>query len=593
MKTLTKMLAAMTAIALFAGCVNEEPPYKKNTEPEEPVGQATGFLTGAMDLRVIFDAQTDTRPDDTEDETQRPTAKSTRTAPDTDGYTVEIFDAEDVSVYQSTYGELRAALQEKPLELPVGSYRMEICSADPAALQPVAWDKPVYGTSHAFTILKNKPTTIDKVVCTLQNIKVTLLCAVDLAEQLSKNTAATVTIGSARTTFEIGETRAAFFLSEAEENTLDFRLEGEFVEGGAVKFSKQIKGVRAGQWRKITLVIDYADKGNAKFDIVVDSFILDETITVNGTENLWEPVYEEAPLVEAPTLGWTGHEFGTPFRLKASLFDENNLCSEPFEIGVAAPGRVASFEVAITSTSPEFLTALGDTGIPAAFDLCTVSGAPAALLQGFGFPVGDDVLHAAEKTFYIGGQLPWLLYGFDGTHTFAFTVTDAEGQTAQASLVLTVDRNNETNEGPTIVMAGHDIAQPYVLEAAEDVIIDIEAPEGGIQALRVRIESEALVPLLEAVSMSSLLEWFDLCTVNQDQAEFLGSFVGFPVLDQVKDRTAVTFPVGATFVGILKDLDPSTPGVPNTYKFHLEVIDNAGGKTAAVLTMVQPATTKQ
>ena len=590
MKTLTKMLAAMTAIALFAGCVNEEPPYKKNTEPEEPIGQATGFLTGAMDLRVIFDAQTDTRPDDTEDETQRPTIAATRTAPDTDGYTVEIFDAEDVSVYQSTYGELRAALQEKPLELPVGSYRMEICSADPAALQPVAWDKPVYGTSHAFTILKNKSTTIDKVVCTLQNIKVTLLCAVDLAEQLSENTAATVTIGSARTTFEIGETRAAFFLPQAEENTLDFRLEGEFVEGGAVKFSKQIKGVRAGQWRKITLVIDYADKGNAKFDIVVDSFILDETITVNGTENLWEPVYEEAPLVEAPTLGWTGHEFGTPFRLKASLFDENNLCSEPFEIGVAAPGRVASFEVAITSTSPKFLTALGDTGIPAAFDLCTVSGAPAALLQGFGFPVGDDVLHAAEKTFYIGGQLPWLLYGFDGTHTFAFTVTDAEGQTAQASLVLTVDRNHET-DGPTIVMQGHDIAQPYVLETASDIRVDIEAPNGGIEKLMVKIDSRALAPML--ASAPRLLDWFDLCTIDGEEADFLKSVVGFPVGSEVRDQTASYFVIDATFIGILQSLDPETAGEPNTYKFHLEVTDNAGGKTAAVLTMVQPATTKQ
>lgn len=590
MKTYTKILAAFIAVALLAaGCVNEEPPYKNNTEPGEP-GSTTGFLTGAMDLRVIFDAETDTRPDDTKDETQKPSATSTRTAPDTSGYTVEIFNADNVSVYKSTYGELLTALQTEPLVLPVGSYRMQIGSTDPAAVEPVAWDAPVYGTSYSFSILKDKTTTINKLVCTLQNIKVTLLCAVDLADQLTDNTVSTVTLGSVKATFVKGETRAAFFMPQADENTLEFRLDGQFVEGNPANFSKKITGVKAGQWRKITLVIDYADKGDVKFDIVVDNFILDETITINGTENMWEPIYEEKPLVEAPSIAWTGHQFGDPFQLKADMFDADNLCSEPFEIVVEAPGQIGSFKVAITSTSAEFLEALDDAGIPAAFDLCTVSGTPAALLQGFGFPVGDDVRNLTEKTFYIGGQLPWMLYGFDGTHTFSFKVTDNEGQPAEASLQLKVDRNNETNDGPTIVMQGHDLAQPYVLEAAEDVIIDIEAPGGGIQALKVKIESEALIPLLETVNMSSLLDWFDLCTVDQEQADFLGSFVGFPVLDEVRNQPSVRFPVGATFVGILKELDPSTPGVPNTYKFHLEVTDNSGVTTQAVLTMVQPST---
>lgn len=587
MKTYTKILAALAAVALFAaGCVNEEPPYKNNTEPGEP-GQTTGFLAGAMDLRVIYDAETDTRPDDTKDQTQKPSAASTRTAPDTSGYTVEIFNSENTSVHKSTYAELLEDLNKEPMKLPVGSYRMEICSTDPAAVEPVAWDAPVYGTSYSFSILKDKTTTIDKLVCTLQNIKVTLLCAVDLADQLSDNTVSTVTLGSVKATFEKGETRAAFFMPQADENTLEFRLDGEFVEGDAVKFSKQITGVKAGQWRKITLVIDYADKGNVKFDIVVDNFILDQTITINGTENMWEPVYEEKPLVEAPSIAWTGHQFGDPFQLKASMFDEDNLCSEPFEIVVEAPGQVHSFEVAITSTSDAFLEALDQAGIPRTFDLCTVSGTPAALLQGFGFPVGDDVQNAMQKTFYIGGQLPWMLYGFDGTHTFSFTVTDNEGQPAEASLLLKVDRNNEAG-GPAIVMMGHDIAQPYVLETATDIRVDIAAPNGGIKSLMVKIDSQALAPML--ASAPRLLDWFDLCTIDGEEADFLKTIVGFPVGSEVLNQSAIYFVIDATFIGILQSLEPETEGKPNTYKFHLEVTDNSGATTQAVLTMVQPST---
>ena len=71
MKTLTKFLTMLAVAALFAtGCVNEEPPYKEDPNPE-PAG-TTGYLSiGNLSMTVVYD-ETEIRPDDTSDETQAP-----------------------------------------------------------------------------------------------------------------------------------------------------------------------------------------------------------------------------------------------------------------------------------------------------------------------------------------------------------------------------------------------------------------------------------------------------------------------------------------------------------------------------------------
>ena len=87
MKTFTKFLTMLAVAALFAtGCVNEEPPYKEDPNPE-PAGM-TGYLSiGNLSMTVVYD-ETEIRPDDTSDETQAArTASGTRaTAPDVDSF---------------------------------------------------------------------------------------------------------------------------------------------------------------------------------------------------------------------------------------------------------------------------------------------------------------------------------------------------------------------------------------------------------------------------------------------------------------------------------------------------------------------------
>ena len=71
MKTFSIILtAAITAILFAAGCVNEEPAYKNEPGTTPAPEDGTGYLSMAgMTMRVIYDDQTDTQPDDTSSET--------------------------------------------------------------------------------------------------------------------------------------------------------------------------------------------------------------------------------------------------------------------------------------------------------------------------------------------------------------------------------------------------------------------------------------------------------------------------------------------------------------------------------------------
>ena len=183
MKTFTKFLTMLAVAALFAtGCVNEEPPYKEDPNPE-PAG-TTGYLSiGNLSMTVVYD-ETEIRPDDTSDETQAArTASGTRaTAPDVDSFIVEILDADNAQVLKMTYAALKEQLKT-PMELKVGAYRMEVRSED--TMPGVDWEHPVYGATSDFTITKAQTTSPEEVVCTLQNIKVSVEYSPELADMLA------------------------------------------------------------------------------------------------------------------------------------------------------------------------------------------------------------------------------------------------------------------------------------------------------------------------------------------------------------------------------------------------------------------------
>lgn len=550
------MLAAVAFVA--AGCVNEEPPYKE--EPKPTPGDATGFLSvSGLSMRVVYD-ETDVRPDDTSDQTQSPQAVSGTRAeqPDVDGFIVEILDADNAQVFKKTYAELKQQLAE-PMELPVGAYRMEVRSEE--STPDVAWEHPVYGATSSFTISKAQTTQLEEVVCTLQNIKVTVDYSSELAGMLADTSKATISLGQTSQEFLKTETRAAYFKSLDIENTLDFNFDGVFADTGIpAQFSKQITGVKAGQWRKISVVINYADKGTLLFQVTVDNNIIqDNSFVVDGTDNLLEELLEDP---NAPTLAWPGHDMSKPFTLTDAIFDDNGNCIEPFVFDLASPNGIESLRVNIGSTSSRFMASMAAIQLPETFDLCALDASSPAgiILKGFGYPVGGELKGQQAKSFNIAGQIK-ALYEFDGTHTFSFDMTDAKGVSTAAALTLVVDKS-AGQEGPAIVWRGYDIDKQY--EVQKDMIIDIDVTAtAGIKSFWVTIDSEELKDLLPVINMP---EKFDICDIPADLAAILHDEFGFPINEQVKNQTAVMFSI-TKFVEILLE-------IPGEHNFVLDVTDN-------------------
>lgn len=550
----------MLAVAAFvaAGCVNEEPPYKE--EPKPTPGDATGFLSvSGLSMRVVYD-ETDVRPDDTSDQTQSPQAVSGTRAeqPDVDGFIVEILDADNAQVFKKTYAELKQQLAE-PMELPVGAYRMEVRSEE--STPDVAWEHPVYGATSSFTISKAQTTQLEEVVCTLQNIKVTVDYSSELAGMLADTSKATISLGQTSQEFLKTETRAAYFKSLDIENTLVFNFDGVFAGTDIpAQFSKQITGVKAGQWRKISVVINYADKGTLLFQVTVDNNIIqDNSFVVDGTDNLLEELLEDP---NAPTLAWPGHDMSKPFTLTDAIFDDNGNCIEPFVFDLASPNGIESLRVNIGSTSSRFMASMAAIQLPETFDLCALDASSPAgiILKGFGYPVGGELKGQQAKSFNIAGQIK-ALYEFDGTHTFSFDMTDAKGVSTAAALTLVVDKS-AGQEGPAIVWRGYDIDKQY--EVQKDMIIDIDVTAtAGIKSFWVTIDSEELKDLLPVINMP---EKFDICDIPADLAAILHDEFGFPINEQVKNQTAVMFSI-TKFVEILLE-------IPGEHNFVLDVTDN-------------------
>ena len=550
----------MLAVAAFvaAGCVNEEPPYKE--EPKPTPGDATGFLSvSGLSMRVVYD-DTDVRPDDTSDQTQSPQAVSGTRAeqPDVDGFIVEILDADDAQVLKKTYAELKQQLAE-PMKLPVGAYRMEVRSEE--STPDVAWEHPVYGATSSFTISKAQTTQLEEVVCTLQNIKVTVDYSSELAGMLADTSKATISLGQTSQEFLKTETRAAYFKSLDIENTLDFNFDGVFADTDIpAQFSKQITGVKAGQWRKISVVINYADKGTLLFQVTVDNNIIqDNSFVVDGTDNLLEELLEDP---NAPTLAWPGHDMSKPFTLTDAIFDDNGNCIEPFVFDLASPNGIESLRVNIGSTSSRFMASMAAIQLPETFDLCALDASSPAgiILKGFGYPVGGELKGQQAKSFNIAGQIK-ALYEFDGTHTFSFDMTDAKGVSTAAALTLVVDKS-AGQEGPAIVWRGYDIDKQS--EVQKDMIIDIDVTAtAGIKSFWVKIDSEEMKDLLPVINMP---EKFDICDIPADLAASLHDEFGFPINEQVKNQTAVMFSI-TKFVEILLK-------IPGEHNFVLDVTDN-------------------
>lgn len=386
-------------------------------------------------------------------------------------------------------------------------------------------------------------------------------------------------------TFLKDETRAAYFMPQGETNTLKLHLEGAFADtpDAPVRINKSISGVKAGQWRKLSIVITYSDKGDIKLDIDVNDFMEDDEIPVNDPDNPGEPGLPVAPTLECP-----GYDLTKPFQLLASMFDAQGNYTRPFAFNLASSNGIGSFAVKITSDNSRLTGMVSGIGGPE-FDLCTIGASDPAytVLAGLGFPLGDDLKGATSKSFDIAGAMKLLYPAYEGTHAFAFEITDAKGLSARASLTLTVD---PANEGPSIVGVDFNIDETQTPSADRDTEIDITA-QTGIKSLDVTIDCDNLDA--KELGTMGIPARFDLCNIEgfedtngtmhpaEDVREAI-SALGFPIEDAVKDKPSIRLKIDKMFTRLLT-------GFPGNNNFILTVTENNGLSTTKTLKYYVPA----
>lgn len=569
MKLLYQILAAGTLAMLATGCKDETPNYGQT-------GGGSSETVGYVDLnglspQVLLDAEINQTPAQT---TAAQTRAVTEATPD---YLVRIYNSSDECVLDTTYGDMQSQFNDGPeqnlLALPVGTYRLEVHSQEPSSVPDVEWEAPTYGTTYDFAVLRShtsdSPLTIaDEVVCKLSNIKVTVSISADLAELLGDDTKSTVTLGSAVAEFTKSESRAAYFRPQnSDGDTLEFKLTGT-KDGKLAEPSKTITGVKAGQWRKIMLSIVYAETGDIKIVVTVDSFVQDSEITINSTESLWEPELDEG--TDRPTLTWPGHDLAQPVALDESMYDPSGTFNGTAPaLTLSAADGIQTLLLGITSDNAAFRTEIIEAAGLTNVDLC---GTISRLHPFYGLQVTAG---ATEATIDLE-SIMYLFFGYKGSHTLTFNMTDNKGRNAVATLQFNYGKGT-AEEDPSIVCRQFDIDQPHTTQTGDEIDVDIKTAS-GIQAFVVSIISETLNE--EVLAAVGLRPTFDLCNITdpEELAALTSDDIGFPVNDDVKGQTSMTFSV-TKFTGMLS-------AFPGTHQFKLAVTNAEGSTTTKTLQLI-------
>lgn len=163
-----------------------------------------------------------------------------------------------------TYAELKEQLKT-PMELKVGAYRMEVRSKTRCP----AWTGNTPSTVRRATLRSPRHRRPRPkrwfAPCRTSGLGGIFVRA---GRHAGRHQQGHRIAGRHQPGFPQTETRAAYFKPQALENTLDFVFDGTFADTDVpAKFSKQITGVKAGQWRKVSVVIGHADKGNILFSV--------------------------------------------------------------------------------------------------------------------------------------------------------------------------------------------------------------------------------------------------------------------------------------------------------------------------------------
>lgn len=415
MKKYINFFAGIAATALLASCSSESP---FNTESEEGVGR---ILKSAIAVDVKTDENISRSGD-----------------ADLNDFVISFLKEGETEAY-ATYSY---ASMPEVVSLPAGVYTAQAVMGDD---REAAFNAPYYlGSSESFRIVPDKITDdIGDIVCSLYNVKVSVIFDPSLVEQMTDDSAVIVSLNGGKSLsfhkddYEAG--RAGYFrFTEGAQMSATF---DGIVEGWETHETKVYDNVSNGTHYIITFKLHAhgtTQGGGADAGIRVDASLT--SVDVNREV----PAEEEQPLEDEDRPGQGQNQGGgneTPDNpdpaeggpaitgVAPISLDKENVVTDGMTcvLEITSATGIKTFEVEIIS--PTLTTEeLQGVGLDSHLDLVN-PGALEPALTGLGFPV-----YVAGKTyvkFDITNFLPMLAALGDGTHKFQLTVSDDEGTTVK------------------------------------------------------------------------------------------------------------------------------------------------------------------
>ena len=355
-------------------------------------------------------------------------------------YTITILDSDENVVLTKPYSEVKN--NDDKITLPAGNYTLVAASED--TVPEAAFERPVYGTSKAFSITAGQVTNIGQLVCELLQCKVTVEYSDEFLAAVTGAGSTTVTLKAGHPlVFNLNADKsydksAGYFAVEG--TTMEVVFQG-VLNGSNQKMKTAIKGIAPKQWRQIKFVQKKNEQGDATFDIEINDLISDEELTnvTTPAEDVLDTYDPEAPKGDG---GITLLPYGD---CDPSITDLSNLyiknpATDPMIIKLMAtvPAGVKKFNVSITTDNNEFKSAI-DAADAAELDLINPSAKNQVIFIAVPFPHGEELLNQTEVLFDLTAAQS-AISDYPGTHTFSMNILDNNGCRNTIPVVMKVVR---------------------------------------------------------------------------------------------------------------------------------------------------------
>lgn len=614
-------ISGLAVLLLLAGCKNEDPGFPSSSGTDEEVGYivTSGLSVSVADNEIISTTTGESSPTKSEASGSEATnltrsnntqsavdSTTTKTDPPTaeasDDYKVTILNTKTSETMNYTYADLK---KEENQKIPVapGTYTISAESPDYASYMAgdyyANWDMPVYAGSVTKNVIKATETTVNDLVCSLANIRTSVSLTPDLQSLFLPDDQATEQLPALTVTLSVGENslvydRAAadgekygYFKAVEATNTITVELKGAYNKASGdvepeyvpVKWTREITGCKAGQWRKISIHVTNASQGNIQFQMTVENWVYDQKIDVDVT-NLYafgEEVIPDEELSDAnsPVVALVGHDITQGYTINQNMYNEDlGKWTENLQATITPQSDVSlrSIKLLFTSDNATLLNDLSAAG----YTNNTVQIWPqnSALTS---YLLIQDESGVVKATLKDAGMTK--LFTYKGVHTVKFIAVDSKGRTSYTNLKITVSEGGSiVTEGPTATWVndrGGQLDVPFQLDPNDlpPVVLEIQS-QTGITDFKIEISSTN--PEFAGL-VTTMFSTTSLDLINPGSNSATLSTLGFPTGDQVRNQTSLSFDI-SKFMSALAAFS-------GEHTFKLQVTD-ANGQIAKSLILI-------